>query len=206
MHGAGEIETAWTADALKAGLREALLAQGHILSATAAAGENWGNQAGLNAYVAQYADAISRFSISKTVGFSQSMGGLCGQLIISGNLIPWRGWYGIFPVCSLANMYGAGSGTFATEINTAYGCTTGTYAALTAGHDPLLTTASNYTMRMRYTASAGDTTVNKAANETPMQAQVAPFALESFLLNTIGNHGDASNFIPYDMVNFYARC
>jgi hypothetical protein len=160
----------------------------------------------LNAYVAQYADAISRFSISKTVGFSQSMGGLCGQLIISGNLIPWRGWYGIFPVCSLANMYGSGSGTFATEINTAYGCTTGTYAALTAGHDPLLTTASNYTMRMRYTASAGDTTVNKAANETPMQAQVAPFALESFLLNTIGNHGDASNFIPYDMVNFYARC
>jgi hypothetical protein len=47
MHGAGEIETAWTADALKAGLREALLAQGHILSATAAAGENWGNQGGV---------------------------------------------------------------------------------------------------------------------------------------------------------------
>lgn len=202
-HGAGETETAWTTEAVKFGVRESLLAQGHILSASAAADENWGNTAGINAYVAQYADAITRFTINKTVGFSESMGGLAGQLIIAGNLVPLHSWYGIYPVCNLANMY---AGTFQTEINTAYNIPAGgTYAVQTAGHDPVLLPGSDFTIRMRFTSSSGDTTVNKAANAVQMQTLVAPTAAESVLLNTIGNHGDASNFIPYDVVNFFAR-
>lgn len=214
FHGAGEVETSWTTDTLKIGIREALLALGHLLSASAAAGDNWGNAAGQAAYVAQYADAISRFSISKTVGFSQSMGGLCGLLAIAnspaGAAVPLRGWYGIFPACNLAEEY---SLSFTAAINTAYNIPGGgTYAAQTEGHDPVLLTGNPYALRMRFTGSASDVTVPVAQNAVQMQTLVSPFALESYLLNTIGVHGDASNFIvgptpgQCDMANFIGRC
>lgn len=203
-HGAGETETAWTSDALKFGTRESLLAQGHILSASAAAGDNWGNTAGLNAYAAQWTDVQTRYAPSKLVFYSQSMGGETGLLTIAAATMPVRGWYGVFPACNLAEEY---SLSFTTAINTAYNIPGGgTYAVQTAGHDPVLLSGSLFTIRMRFTGSTADGTVPVTQNAVQMQTLVSPTALESFLLQSIGAHGDTSNFIPSDVVSFFARC
>jgi hypothetical protein len=204
-HGAGATETDWLTNSLTVGVREALLAQGHIISGCNAAGDNWGNTAGINAYAAQWADVQTRFpSINKLVFFAGSMGGMTSQLTIAAATMPVRGWYAVFPACNLAEEY---SLTFTAAINTAYNIPTGgTYAVQTAGHDPVLLSGSSFPLRMRFTGSPADTIVPRAQNGVRMQALVAPFALESFYLNTIGPHGDPSNFIPSDVVNFFARC
>lgn len=216
-HGAGEDQNAWTTDALKRPIREALLAQGYILSGSIAAGENWGNQAGLDSYTSQVTDAQARFGIQKLLIFSQSMGGLAGLLNVGNASFPagmLKGIYLIYPACNLSWCYNDNA-SFKPEITTAYNIASdgSNYAAQTAGHDPVLLSGSAFTgIRMRFTSSFADMTVNKTANALQMQALVAAYATESDLLNTIGPHGDPSNFmppanfIPLDMVKFFNRC
>lgn len=204
FHGAGDIETAWTADAVQLTNREALLAKGHILACSAAAGDNWGNSAGNAAFVAQWADAQSRFSVSKYIAIGQSMGGLCSLLSMAANSLPIKGWYGIYPVCNLAKEY---SLSFTAAINTAYNIPGGgTYAAQTAGHDPVLLSGSQFTLPMRFIASQQDTTVPETDNSLQMQTLVAATTPEHVVLSARGVHGDLSHIIPQDLVAFIARC
>lgn len=58
---------------------------------------------------------------------------------------------------------------------------------------------------MRFTSSPSDTTVPKAQNTDLEAAKVAATTPQHFVLTTFGRHGDASNFMPTDVVNFYAR-
>lgn len=207
-HGSSEDEGAWTDDALKAALRGALLAEGHILAASNAHGNNWGSAAALADYLALYTDAVTRYDVIKVVFLSQSMGGLSGLLCVADGTIPVAGWYGIYPVCSLADMWADGLGTYADAIKAAYGIAPdgSDYVAKTAGHDPLLLAGSLYDIPMRFTASPDDTVVDKTANSDAMSALVADYTPEETVVACTGNHGNPSHFQPDDVIAFIDRC
>jgi hypothetical protein len=140
---------------------------------------------------------------------AQSMGGSSGFKIVADNLIPnIKGLYCIYPVSNLANMYGNAS--YTTAIQTAYGIPgTGTYATQTAGHDPVLFTSAQlqrFTMPVRFTHSYADTVVPRAQHTDIFQPLIAPYAPESGIITSTGDHGDPSNFIPSDVVSFFSRC
>lgn len=206
-HGSGEAQAAWRVDTLKPDLRESLLGAGHILAASAARGNNWGNQLSVDDYVALYNDAVSRFSVSKVIFLSQSMGGISGLLAVVDGRVPVDGWLGIFPACNLANNY-ANIG-FTDAIKSAYGIAAdgSDYAAKTAGHDPVLLSGNLFTgLPMRFYASASDTTVTKADNTDAMAALVSGYAAESDVVVCTGGHGDGSHFQPSDVLSFISRC
>ncbi len=121
-HGVGETAASLTSDLLKAGLVAQITSDGYLLASSTAASENWGNQAGLDAYVALQTYLIAHYAPSKTAIFSQSMGGCTGLLTVaSGAIAGLCGWFGVYPVCNLANMFAGNAGTFAGAIRTAYG-------------------------------------------------------------------------------------
>lgn len=164
------------------------------------------NQAALNAYVTAYNYLASQYSIAGTLIWSQSMGGCAGLLNLSAAAYPnIKGWLGTYPVCSLQNLYSAG--TYAGQIDVAYNIPGGgSYATQTAGHDPLLRTAASFPYRMRWYASPGDTVVNEAGNSTAMVALVNGIAIENVLVPCTGDHGDPTHFQPTDYVTFAQRC
>lgn len=201
-HGVGEDKTAWTSDPLKSELRTALLDEGYILAASNAHGENWGNANSIADYNALYADAIGRYIVTKVIFISQSMGGMSGLNCIQNGTIPVAGWVGIYPACNLAWCYANG---FTAAINTAYGIS-GDYAAKTAGYDPVLLDGTHFTTRMRFYASASDTTVSKTNNSDAMATVVNGHAAENTVVVCSGNHGDPSHFQPSDVIAFIKRC
>jgi hypothetical protein len=207
-HGVGENEDAWLADTLKDTVRDALLADGYILAGSNAHDENWGNAASVADYNALYADAAARFTLTKVMFLSQSMGGLSGLNCVVDSTIPVAGWAGIYPVCSLADMFANNAGAYAAAIRAAYGIAAdgSDYAAKTAGCDPLLVAATEYTIPMRFYASAADTVVGKTANSDAMSAHVADNTPEESVVVCSGDHGDPSHFQPSDLIAFFERC
>jgi pimeloyl-ACP methyl ester carboxylesterase len=208
-HGSGELANVWVTDSLKAGVRDTLMGDGHIIAASLAGGNLWGNDTANTHYVNLVNQVTSRFNVTRIVAIFQSMGGTSGFKIVADNLIPnIKGVYCIYPVCNLANLYGNAS--FTSAIQSAYGIPgSGTYATQTAGHDPVLFTTTqlqNFTMPMRFTASYGDTVVPRPQNTDQFQPLISPYAKESGIITTTGDHGDASNFIPSDVKAFIDRC
>lgn len=206
-HGAGE--TGWSnTDNQKRGIMWRLLHSGHLVCASAASGDNYGNAAGITDYVNLYNYMNSNYTITKVLHLSQSMGGLAGLYIASNRSIPVHGWAGIYPMCDLAWAYsGASSFDFITPINTAYNIPAGgSYATQTAGRDPMLMTASTFNFPMRFYASASDTLVTKAANSDAMATKVSGIATESVVVTHTGGHGDNTAFKPNDLMAFFDRC
>lgn len=204
-HGSGEDEDAMLTDALKADVIEALIDAGYICAGISAYGNNWGNQAACDAYPDLFKFVDDRYNLSSVVFLSQSMGGLTGLLSLSQHNVPGVvAWAGIYPACNLAAIYAAG--TFASAINTAYSCTSTTYAAKTNGHDPALKWGKAFrNVYMRFYASPSDVTIPKADNTDVFQALIATSCFESTIVACTGVHGDPSHFQPADLVAFYAR-
>ena len=207
-HGVGEDQTALTADSLKSGVVAQLLSEGYLMSGSNGAGENWGNQASLDAYLALQAYLVANYAPTGTAIFSQSMGGCSGLQAAAAGMTGLKAWFGIYPVCSLANMFGGNAGGYAGAIRTAFGIAgDGTdYASKTAGHDPLLLSASAFSrLPMRFWASPGDTVVTKAGNSDPMAVLVAGSKAESTVVLCSGDHGHSSHFQPADVSGFLSR-
>ena len=207
-HGAGESQTAITADALKTACVEALVNAGYIVAGSNAAGDNWGNQAGTDAYAGLDKYLRDNYNVGGVGLWSQSAGGPSGlSALIQGKVKGVVGWLGTYPVCNLANMMG---GAYASAINTAYGVTgvgTATYANKTYGMDPLLHAARDFRdTPMRFYASNSDTVVPGAQHSTLLQAIVASSRREAVLVACTGNHGDPSHFVPAEYVEFFNRC
>jgi hypothetical protein len=206
-HGAGETAASLTTDTRKTDVVNRITDDGYLMASSTAAGNNWGNQAGLDAYAALEAYIATNYAPTATAIFSQSMGGCTGLLTASQG--GYAGWFGIYPVCSLADMFDGNAGSFAADIRTAYGIAANgsDYSTKTAGFDPALLSSSLFDrLPMRFWASAGDTVVNKAANTDAMRAVVAGSMAESDLTVCTGDHGDASHFVPQEVSDFLARC
>jgi hypothetical protein len=203
-HGAGETSTSISGSDKEQIVRALILAGYRILSPEPS---EWGNQAGQDAVKSTYDVLITNYNTNKTVFLSQSMGGLNGLLMLadSANWSQVEGWYGIYPVCNLADMYAGG---YQSSIQTAYDIPGGgTYAAQTAGHDPVLLSASLFAgKRLRFTASYSDTVVDRANNSDEMSTLVSGVADEYEVVTHTGDHGSGDAFLPSDIVSFFGRC
>ena len=206
-HGVGEDEGALLDDALKADVVARLLSDGYLLAGSNAAGENWGNQASLDAYAALDTYLTNNYAPTKKAIFSQSMGGCSGLNVAHQRAADLVAWFGIVPVCSLSNMFGNNGGTFAPDIRTAFGIAANgsDYATKTSGYDPnTLSAAAWATLPMRFYVSTDDTVVTKAGNTDALRAQITT-KRECDLLTTTGGHGATGNFRPQDVSDFLNR-
>jgi hypothetical protein len=200
-HGAGEDETAPTADALKAELVRSLLDAGFVIASCAAHGDNWGNQPSL----ADYSLLINKLgAYEKVVHWSQSMGGLSGLEVVASGM-RCDGWFGIYPACDVLAMFDLNM--FAPAILEAYAVTSREQLAEVATTDPVKQRADQFAgVRMRFYASAADTVVPKSPNTDVMAALVAPAVPEADVVLCAGNHADPSHFQPADVLAFLGRC
>lgn len=207
-HGSGEAVGSLLGDALKANVVARLLSDGYLLSESTAANNNWGNQAALDAYEAVLAYVNANYSPTKWAIFSQSMGGLTGLQMASARPVNLVAWFGIYPVCNLANMFGNNAGTYASAIRSAYGIEANgsDYSSLTSGHDPALYSGTLYArLPMRFWASYSDTVVGRTANSDSMQTLVAGSLAESTIVTCTGDHGHTSHFDPQGVSDFLER-
>ncbi len=167
---------------------------------------NWGNQ---NATLDTQAIAKlwpQYFNLApQPYVLAESMGGIVAlNSIYYGKLKP-RAMVALYPVYSLSSMYGGGSGTFASEIQTSYGFSGSSgYGAATVGYDPALDAVSTFSgIPMDIWCSSADTTVACSTNGQALASAVTAAGGVATFNASSGNHGDASNFDPVAVINFF---
>ncbi|MBI1857186.1 alpha/beta hydrolase [Candidatus Saccharibacteria bacterium] len=191
-HGVGEDSNGPFSEVVKRAFIQSLVDAGYIVASTLAGSNNWGNDAGINAYVNLYQYLRDHFAIGPVHHLGQSMGGLSATLTLAARKVPAASLALIYPATNLAASYANAS--FTAGINTAYGIS-GDYAAKTAGHDPALMAGTAFRgVPVWGIASTDDVTMNKAANLDAFVTAVTPYAAEVTTLTSTGTHGDASNF------------
>ena len=136
---------------------------------------------------------------------SESMGGIVTWNAIAHGTLSALAVVGVYPVCNLSNMYAGGTGPFYLSIQSAYDFLSPSgYAAATAGSDPMLDPASQFTaFPILMWASYSDNTVVRSYNEDPFAAQVNAVGGNAIINTSTGNHGDASNFDPQAVLEFF---
>lgn len=199
-------------DANRAALIDALIADGYVIAGSLLNGNNWGNNAGLASLVDLYAYLVTNYRCLKTLMWGQSMGGLAALLSMSDARLPRvKGILAVVPVCNLANMFSNNAGTYAAGIRTAYGIAANgsDYSTLTAGHDPVLLSASLFeNLGVMLISSPSDTIVNEAANSTAMYTLLNGTAYEVTQVHHTGDHGDTSSHAAAlaNAPDFFERC
>lgn len=206
-HGSGEKEDAIYTDFRKTTIIDALLAAGYAVVGSNASGNNWGNRAGQNDYVQLIRFLKSAIGVSRVVFLSQSMGGFTGLTLASKIQVQIKGWAGIYPACNLDAMYALPDYTAAIKTAYATAADGSNYDIKTAGHNPVDLDGTLFTgLPMRFYASYDDTITPRASHTDIMQPIVSPYASESVIVPCTGDHGDASHFLPSDLVAFFDRC
>lgn len=207
-HGRTELASHLTSDTDKSGIVNRLTDDGYLMASSDAGGDHWGNQTSLDAYAALKTYLDANYAPSAYAYWAQSMGGLSALNSIANGAVV-AGFYGAFPVCSLANMFNNNVGaTYPPSIRTAYGIASdgSDYSTKTSGFDPLLRSASLYArIPMRFVHSAGDTVVTKAENSDAMSAHLVGSKAERDVIPHTGNHGNSSVHKPQDISDFMAR-
>jgi hypothetical protein len=188
-------------------LIRAVINEGWAFAASIMHGDSWGNAASQTDLYDLYVKVHSMQPVSKVLLAGGSMGGLASALSVPAATIPnIKGVAGIDAVFNLANMYA--NATYTGSIKTAHGIASdgSDYASKTAGFDPVLRSASNFTgVRWRFYASANDTAVNKAANADQMATLVAA-APEAQVVTHTSSHLSSAGVRPADFIAFAKRC
>jgi hypothetical protein len=189
---------------------QAFLQEGYAVIASNLHDRSWGNAASQTDTVNAYNFMASRMAIAKVVMAGGSMGGMCSLLAIAKDLLPAGAIKGavLFDgVTNLRNMYDAG--TYTSVIETAHGITPGgaDYATKTAGNDPNLYTAADYSgLRYRLYASSADTAVAKTGNSDAFATLVTSTATEVSVQSHPLGHLDPHGVWPADVIAFMKRC
>lgn len=207
-HGSSESHAS-VSGSLMQGIVDGLTSRGWIVASTNASGNNWGNQAGIDAYSSLYTHVSGLYTITKTVHIAGSMGGLTALSTLTAGVVPFDGLLAIYPVCSLLDLWTNGGGFIQGLIRTAHGIAAdgSDYASKTAGKDPMLqATAGFLDVPMRFYASAADTVVSKTTNTDAFRTKIAATTAERELVVCSGDHGDTSHFQPDDAIPFMERC
>lgn len=207
FHGAGDTQNEPFTEPESKYVIDELLSKGYIVAASNAHGNNWGNQASQDDYLALYNYINGLYNISEVIYIGHSMGGLSSLSMLANNTIPkTTAWYGIFPVTNLNEAYFVETG-FVASIEAAYGFSGGAnYAVATAGYDPQLRTTALYAGR-RYTmtASPSDLVIFKTTNSDLFNSKLVTGQISSSVITATGNHGDISHFIPKSVSNFISN-
>lgn len=166
-------------------------------------GAGWGNDASLGYYVAAQTWATAQWGQHHALLHGGSMGGQTVALLAASGLVSnLAGWAAYDGAVSLSYAYGAG---FSGQINTAYGIPAESYAAATAGHDPVLRAAADYAgQRVLLVHSTGDTTITKVSNSDVLYALIAGVANVTYLTTTGGHSTANTGFLPVESDAFFA--
>jgi hypothetical protein len=134
----------------------------------------------------------------------ESMGGIVTWNAISHGTLKPLAVVGIYPVCSLANMYT--KAVFVPTIQSAYGFDSPQgYSTATAGFDPLLTSPHTFAgFPILIWASYSDNTVSRSKNEDPFAAAINAAGGNVNIRTSHGNHGDPSNFDAPSVISFFS--
>lgn len=148
---------------------------GYLVYVPDGAQNSWGNAAGLTGHLQGYQYMTANYAVRNVYGIGQSMGGQVSLLSVANGNIPFKGLYLQVPVCNLLDIYTYGTAGIISSINTAYNIPGGgSYAVQTAGHDPLLISASSYInhcKNFRFIYDPGnDLTVNQFNSSVPMSS------------------------------------
>ncbi|MGZ6316998.1 MAG: alpha/beta hydrolase family protein [Anaerolineales bacterium] len=136
---------------------------------------------------------------------AESMGGIVTWNAMAHGALSPIAVVGIYPACNLSNMYARGPGPFYQGIQTDYNFSSpGGYAVATAGYDPMLVPASEFTkVPILMWASYSDTSVVRADNEDRFAARINAAGGNAIINPSTGNHGDRSNFAPSVVLKFF---
>lgn len=209
-HGSGRDAASGQDDVQVRLLTAGLTNLGYIVVHSDAQGTtNWGNPASVADYVTAYQYVRDHYGISAVYLVGQSMGGLASLTIIGKKLIPGiLGWFGVNPVTNLRSIYDKGQ--FNTYIEAAYGMSSGapTWAAATAGSDPNLRPASDYSgVAYRVLTSVSDSVVPPADNSQLHMSKLASLVPESSIKTSPGTtHIGDESFDAADAHAFFKRC
>lgn len=214
-HGAsgkyGEIQdTAFT-------LGNQLLSNGWFVCSHQAHGDSFGNSTSSTDVNALYTWLKAHFNITKVAVIGFSMGGLVAANSIRDGTIPYKAvvfsssglnmaWIGDFPsgvvLAGTTNQQ-----SFKSVFETAYSLgdpySHATYLANTAGHDPLLFSASTWApLKFLVIASPADTLVDKTQNSDLLVSTLASQGKVASTSTASGDHGDASQLNPAVIIPF----
>jgi len=136
---------------------------------------------------------------------AESMGGIVTWNAVAHGTLSPLAVAGIYPACSLFNMYAGGAGPFSDDIQNDYEFSSPSgYAPATAGYDPMFAPAKDFTaFPILMWASYSDRSVVRSQNEDPFTVRVNAAGGNAIIVPTSGNHGDASNFNPKAVVAFF---
>ena len=188
-------------------LVNALVEAGYVVIASDYKGRNcWGNSQCVTDIAAVQERWKTYLNLRRApYVISESMGGIVTWNAISHGTLSPLAVVGIYPACNLSNMYAGGTGPLYLGIQSVYDFSSPSgYAAATAGSDPMLDPASQFTaFPILMWASYSDTTVVRSYNEDPFAAQVNAAGGNAIINTSTGNHGDASNFDPQAVLEFF---
>jgi hypothetical protein len=137
-----------------------------------------------------------------------SMGGIVSLNAISHNVIKPKAYAGIFPVSNLYWEYKNAPWGIPDFIKTAYGITSDSdFESKTSSYDPVNDTDPKVFKDFPFLiwSSYGDTVVDRANNADKFSTQVNGVGGNVSIITTTGDHGDASNYSPTDIVNFFNK-
>jgi pimeloyl-ACP methyl ester carboxylesterase len=183
-----------------------MIASGWLVVSTDAAGNGWGNDASINAYVAAWTWARANLGTKRTILYGQSMGAqVLANVLHRGLVTDQVAFVSIDGALSLATAHASGS--YQAAVRTAYGIASdgSDYAAKTAGHDAALLPAAGFSgTRMLLEASTGDTAIPKTSHTDVFAANVAGQPAQLVQLTGSGAHVTADNYFPTDVHAFLA--
>jgi predicted esterase len=191
LHGSGDQANVIEEEQV-APLTEEFLRNGFAVAASTGGSENnYGNPRSV-------ADSVA---LARRTGYkhiyilAQSMGGIGGVELID-KLHPVA-WAGIFPVCNLHNLWAIGNGT--AEIEEAWG----------PGPPPKrvspVTAKDVKGLPVLMFASHEDTSVPIAQNAETCKRWMTKGGAHVKLVETVGEHGDPSNFQPARLTQFFLK-
>ncbi|WP_166509535.1 S9 family peptidase [Blastococcus sp. TF02-8] len=186
-HGAGQTVDQLLAvgDRGRSDLVAGLVEAGYTVAASDAHGDAWGNDISVADYQALVALAREETATSTVFLIGESMGGLpAARLTAPGVLDDVRALAGVYPVCDVSSMLTA----FGPSIQAAGG------SAPQALLDELSPVDLDGSVPLIAWASDQDTLVAKVRNAAVCAQQVREGGGTAVLVDTIGEHGDASNF------------
>lgn len=173
---------------------------------------NFGNASGVSDIATTVSTVQSYFSLdTKPFVIGESMGGdVTLSAVGNGTLTP-RAFVGIYPLTNLNWIYNSGTSTnppqagINTSIQTAYSCVSpATCNPLFVPYDPNSIAAAKYVgFPMMLWASPSDTVVSYTQNSLLFKTRINGAGGNVILTTTTGDHGDASNFNPAAVVNFF---
>lgn len=169
----------------------------------------WGNQSSTDDMKNLQLFMKSKYNLEdKPYVFMQSMGGLVTVNAISKGILSPKAVFGVFPVSNLRNMYDANEWHW--NIPEAYEIANpndiNEYNNKTSGCDPMLSDFNKYkNIPFLIFASYGDTAVNTSMNRDMFANKLKAVGGYIETVDTVGNHGDLSNYQSDKILDFLSK-